>query len=93
METNFDVCLTTYESVIQEKATIAKLAWRYLVIDEAHRIKNEQSVLSKVVRMFTTHFRLLITGTPLQNDLHELWAMPTFVSIFEDAPPLTSTST
>ena len=75
----FDVCLTTYESAIAEKASIGKLVWRYLIIDEAHRIKNEQSVLSKVVRLFTTHFRLLITGTPLQNDLHELWAMLNFL--------------
>ena len=71
--------MTTYESAIAEKASIGKLVWRYLIIDEAHRIKNEQSVLSKVVRLFTTHFRLLITGTPLQNDLHELWAMLNFL--------------
>jgi SWI/SNF-related matrix-associated actin-dependent regulator of chromatin subfamily A member 5 len=83
----FDVCLTTYESCMAEKASIAKLAWRYLIIDEAHRIKNEESKLSVVVRMFTTHFRLLITGTPLQNDLHELWAMLNFLlpDVFESA--------
>lgn len=60
-------------------ASIRKLVWRYLIIDEAHRIKNEKSVLSTLVRLFTTHFRLLITGTPLQNDLHELWAMLNFL--------------
>ena len=73
--TGFDVCITTYEVAIAEKAALSKLVWRYLIIDEAHRIKNETSVLSQVVRMFSTHFRLLITGTPLQNNLHELWAM------------------
>jgi SWI/SNF-related matrix-associated actin-dependent regulator of chromatin subfamily A member 5 len=71
----FDVCLTTYETVIQEKSAFSKLVWRYVIIDEAHRIKNEKSKLSEVVRLFHTHFRLLITGTPLQNDLHELWAV------------------
>ena len=75
----FDVCLTTYETVLQEKAAIQKLVWKYLIIDEAHRIKNEQSKLATVVRLFHTHFRLLITGTPLQNDLHELWAMLNFL--------------
>ena len=76
---SFDVCVTTYEVVIQEKAAICKLVWRYLVIDEAHRIKNEQSVLAQVVRLFSTQHRLLITGTPLQNNLHELWAMLNFL--------------
>ncbi|KAG8448015.1 hypothetical protein GDO86_015208 [Hymenochirus boettgeri] len=47
----------------------------YLVIDEAHRIKNEKSKLSEIVREFKTTNRLLLTGTPLQNNLHELWAL------------------
>lgn len=42
------------------------IRWRYLLIDEAHRIKNENSSLSKTVRLLSTQFRLLITGTPLQ---------------------------
>ena len=63
---SFDVCLTTFDMVIAEKSALNKLVWRYLVIDEAHRIKNEQSVLAQVVRLFSVHFRLLITGTPLQ---------------------------
>ena len=75
----FDVAITTYESVIAERSSFTKLVWRYLIIDEAHRIKNEQSALSKVVRLFSCHFRLLITGTPLQNNLHELWAMLNFL--------------
>mmetsp|Transcript_39745 Transcript_39745/g.128643 ORF Transcript_39745/g.128643 Transcript_39745/m.128643 type:complete len:827 (+) Transcript_39745:2-2482(+) len=75
----FDVCLTTYETAITEKAALSKLVWRYLIIDEAHRIKNEQGKLAQVVRVFTAHSRLLITGTPLQNNLHELWAMLNFL--------------
>eukprot|EP00967_Tisochrysis_lutea_P064284 scaffold83210_cov27-Tisochrysis_lutea.AAC.2 len=75
----FDVCITTFETAISEKAAIEKIVWRYLIIDEAHRIKNDQGKLSQVVRLFSTHYRLLITGTPLQNNLHELWSMLNFL--------------
>ncbi|KAI1289743.1 SWI/SNF-related matrix-associated actin-dependent regulator of chromatin subfamily A member 5 [Halotydeus destructor] len=71
----WDVCVTSYEMIIREKAVLKKFNWRYLVIDEAHRIKNEKSKLSEFVREFKTANRLLLTGTPLQNNLHELWAL------------------
>mmetsp|Transcript_40665 Transcript_40665/g.129745 ORF Transcript_40665/g.129745 Transcript_40665/m.129745 type:complete len:932 (+) Transcript_40665:74-2869(+) len=76
---NFDICVTSFEMVIKEKTAFKKFHWRYIVIDEAHRIKNENSMLSKVVRTLNTNFRLLITGTPLQNNLHELWALLNFL--------------
>ncbi|CAD7696105.1 unnamed protein product [Ostreobium quekettii] len=75
----FDVCVTSYEMVIKEKNHFRRFHWRYVIIDEAHRIKNENSILSKVVRMLRTNYRLLITGTPLQNNLHELWALLNFL--------------
>jgi SWI/SNF-related matrix-associated actin-dependent regulator of chromatin subfamily A member 5 len=50
-----------------------------LIIDEAHRLKNEASQFSQTVRMLTTQHRLLLTGTPLQNNLHELWALLNFL--------------
>jgi superfamily II DNA or RNA helicase len=75
----FDAIVTTYEIAIKEKAALKKFKWHYLIIDEAHRIKNENSVLSQVVRMYDSSFRLLITGTPLQNNLHELWALLNFL--------------
>lgn len=58
-----------------------------MVIDEAHRIKNEKSALSMAVRKMATRYRLLITGTPLQNNLHELWALLNFLmpSVFTSA--------
>uniref|UniRef100_A0A0A1WRH4 Chromatin-remodeling complex ATPase chain Iswi n=1 Tax=Zeugodacus cucurbitae TaxID=28588 RepID=A0A0A1WRH4_ZEUCU len=75
----WDVCVTSYEMCIREKSVFKKFNWRYMVIDEAHRIKNEKSKLSEILREFKTANRLLITGTPLQNNLHELWALLNFL--------------
>ncbi|KAF8782283.1 SWI/SNF-related matrix-associated like protein [Argiope bruennichi] len=79
MPGDWDVCITSYEMIIREKATLKKFNWRYIVIDEAHRIKNEKSKLSEIVREFKSTNRLLLTGTPLQNNLHELWALLNFL--------------
>ncbi|KAK7363624.1 hypothetical protein VNO77_05773 [Canavalia gladiata] len=83
----FDVCVTSFEMVIKEKAALRRFSWRYIIIDEAHRIKNENSLLSKTMRLYNTNYRLLITGTPLQNNLHELWALLNFLlpEIFSSA--------
>ncbi|AQZ17821.1 ISW2 (YOR304W) [Zygosaccharomyces parabailii] len=87
LEARFDVLISSYEMVIKEKNTLKKVAWQYLVIDEAHRIKNEQSTLSQIIRLFYSRNRLLITGTPLQNNLHELWALLNFLlpDVFGDS--------
>ncbi|XP_045151784.1 probable global transcription activator SNF2L1 isoform X2 [Echinops telfairi] len=79
MPGEWEVCVTSYEMVIKEKSVFKKFHWRYLVIDEAHRIKNEKSKLSEIVREFKSTNRLLLTGTPLQNNLHELWALLNFL--------------
>nr|GLL41303.1 ISWI chromatin-remodeling complex ATPase CHR11-like [Ipomoea trifida] len=83
----FDVCVTSFEMVIKEKSALRRFSWRYIIIDEAHRIKNENSLLSKTMRIYNTNYRLLITGTPLQNNLHELWALLNFLlpEIFSSA--------
>ena len=75
----WDVCVTTYEMCNTERKTLSKFAWKYLVIDEAHRLKNDASMFSTTVRGFSTANRLLLTGTPLQNNLHELWALLNFL--------------
>ncbi|KAI0179302.1 SWI/SNF family of DNA-dependent ATPase [Hypoxylon sp. FL1284] len=83
----FDVCITSYEMILREKSHLKKFAWEYIIIDEAHRIKNEESSLSQVIRLFNSRNRLLITGTPLQNNLHELWALLNFLlpDVFGDS--------
>ncbi|CAG9309931.1 unnamed protein product [Blepharisma stoltei] len=75
----YNVLLTTYEIAMAEKTILKGVKWNYVIVDEAHRIKNEKSVLSKIVRLFSTKLKLLITGTPLQNNLHELWSLLNFL--------------
>ena len=76
---DWDVIVTTYEIVNMEKNLLKKFAWQYLIIDEAHRLKNEASMFSQNIRLLQTRYRLLLTGTPLQNNLHELWALLNFL--------------
>merc|ERR1711871_818394 len=78
-ERDWDICVTSYEMVIKEKGHLKKFHWRYLIIDEAHRLKNEDSQFARTVRALNTQHRLLLTGTPLQNNLHELWALLNFL--------------
>ena len=75
----WDVCVTTYEVANTERKALSRFAWKYLVIDEAHRLKIEASIFSTTVRSFNTAYRLLLMGTPLQNNLHELWALLNFL--------------
>merc|ERR1712226_131361 len=86
MPGGWDAVVTSYEMIIREKSVFKKFNWKYLVIDEAHRIKNEESKLSLIVREMKTSNRLLLTGTPLQNNLHELWSLLNFLlpDIFGD---------
>ncbi|KAH7082974.1 SNF2 family N-terminal domain-containing protein [Paraphoma chrysanthemicola] len=87
VDEKFDVCITSYEMILREKSHLKKFAWEYIIIDEAHRIKNEESSLAQMVRLFNSRNRLLITGTPLQNNLHELWALLNFLlpDVFGDS--------
>ncbi|KAJ7623380.1 SNF2 family N-terminal domain-containing protein [Roridomyces roridus] len=89
---DFEVCITSYEICLIEKSALKKFSFEYIVIDEAHRIKNVDSILSQIVRAFMSRGRLLITGTPLQNSLKELFALLNFIcpEIFVDYADLDS---
>ncbi|KAF8801769.1 SNF2 family DNA-dependent ATPase [Phlegmacium glaucopus] len=76
---DFEVCITSYEMCLIETAALKKFSFEYIVIDEAHRIKNVDSILSQIVRAFISRGRLLITGTPLQNNLKELFSLLNFI--------------
>jgi len=78
-ERSWDVVITTYEVMNLEKHVLMKIGWRFLIVDEAHRLKNEASQFAQNIRMLETQHRLLLTGTPLQNNLHELWALLNFL--------------
>ena len=89
---DFDVLITSYEICLIEKSVLKKFSFEYIVIDEAHRIKNVDSILSQIVRSFLSRGRLLITGTPLQNNMKELFALLNFIcpEIFSDYADLES---
>ncbi|KAL1608413.1 transcriptional regulator [Paraconiothyrium brasiliense] len=76
----FQVLLTTYEFIIKDRPILSKIKWLHMIVDEGHRMKNQNSKLSSTItQYYTTRYRLILTGTPLQNNLVELWAMLNFV--------------
>ena len=79
----FDVCVTSFEMAIKEKTALRHFSWRYIIIDEAHRIKNENSLLSKTMRLYNTNYRLLITGTPLQVCIQMFFAMEVLTGFYK----------
>ena len=76
----FNVLLTTYEYIMKDTAFMSKIDWEYIIVDEGHRMKNAESKFSMALsNKVPSKFRLLITGTPLQNNLNELWALLNFL--------------
>eukprot|EP01128_Nolandella_sp_AFSM9_P007288 TRINITY_DN3948_c0_g1_i1.p1 TRINITY_DN3948_c0_g1~~TRINITY_DN3948_c0_g1_i1.p1 ORF type:complete len:811 (-),score=128.48 TRINITY_DN3948_c0_g1_i1:318-2750(-) len=73
------VLVTSYEVAIRDSSFLQQVKWRYLVVDEAHRLKNFECLLIRELRQLHTDNRLLLTGTPLQNNLTELWSLLNFI--------------
>ncbi|CAJ0577901.1 unnamed protein product, partial [Mesorhabditis spiculigera] len=76
----FHVLLTSYELINVDKAILSSIEWKALVVDEAHRLKNNQSLFFRTLRDFKIDYRLLLTGTPLQNNLEELFHLLNFLA-------------
>jgi len=81
----FHVCVTSYNCVVKDANALKRIRWHYLVLDEAHNIKNFQSQRWQTLMRFKCKARLLLTGTPLQNNLMELWSLMHFLmpDVFE----------
>uniref|UniRef100_A0A8C4MNS2 Chromodomain helicase DNA binding protein 2 n=1 Tax=Equus asinus asinus TaxID=83772 RepID=A0A8C4MNS2_EQUAS len=75
----FNALITTYEILLKDKTVLGSINWAFLGVDEAHRLKNDDSLLYKTLIDFKSNHRLLITGTPLQNSLKELWSLLHFI--------------
>ncbi|EFW99983.1 helicase swr1 [Grosmannia clavigera kw1407] len=75
----WNVCITSYQIVVQDQQVFKRRRWHYMILDEAHNIKNFKSQRWQSLLGFNTHSRLLLTGTPLQNNLTELWSLLFFL--------------
>lgn len=75
----FDIILTTYEMAMAGAAHLRPIDWKCVIVDEAHRLKNKSSKVSELLKTFKMQHRVLLTGTPLQNSLDELWALLNFL--------------
>lgn len=71
----FDVCITSYNVFMRDQDSFRRLYWGFLVLDEAHHIKNFASQKWQALYELKTSYRLLLTGTPLQNNVMELWSL------------------
>nr|XP_034338379.1 helicase domino isoform X8 [Crassostrea gigas] len=75
----FHICITSYKLVIQDHQSFRRKKWKYFILDEAQNIKNFKSQRWQTLLNFQSQRRLLLTGTPLQNSLMELWSLMHFL--------------
>jgi TATA-binding protein-associated factor len=77
--TSHDVIITSYENVRADIADLSQVEWLYCVLDEGHIIKNAKTKLAAAVKQIRAQHRLLLSGTPIQNNLLELWSLFDFL--------------
>ena len=76
----YNVIITSYQLILQDHQAFRVRNWHYMILDEAHNIKNFNSQKWQILLKFKTQARLLLTGTPLQNNLTELWSLLWFIT-------------
>ncbi|XP_071040279.1 chromodomain-helicase-DNA-binding protein Mi-2 homolog isoform X4 [Parasteatoda tepidariorum] len=80
VQIKFHVLLTSYELICIDTTMLGSIDWQVLVVDEAHRLKNNQSKFFRILNGYKINYKLLLTGTPLQNNLEELFHLLNFLS-------------
>ncbi|KAG8084404.1 hypothetical protein GUJ93_ZPchr0010g8063 [Zizania palustris] len=79
-EGQFNVLLTHYDLILKDLKFLRKVHWHYLIVDEGHRLKNHECALARTLASrYQIRRRLLLTGTPIQNSLQELWSLLNFI--------------
>ncbi|XP_022083274.1 DNA helicase INO80-like isoform X2 [Acanthaster planci] len=78
-DSEFHILITSYQLVIQDIKYFQRIKWHYMILDEAQAIKSSSSVRWKLLLQFSCRNRLLLTGTPIQNSMAELWALLHFI--------------
>jgi len=79
LDSSFPVVITTYEVVMRDRKHLQKYDWKYIIVDEGHRLKNLDCKLIRELKTYKSSNRMLLTGTPLQNNLEELWSLLHFL--------------
>ncbi|CAD6887025.1 unnamed protein product [Tilletia laevis] len=82
----FPIVVSSYEVIMRDRPYLANLDWKYIVVDEGHRLKNMNCKLVRELKSYRSANRLILTGTPLHNNLAELWSLLNFIlpDIFDD---------
>ncbi|KAF8992608.1 SNF2 family N-terminal domain-containing protein [Cyathus striatus] len=83
---DFPIVVTTYEMIIKDRIPLSRYPWGYIVVDEGHRLKNLDCKLMQEIKKYPSAGRMILTGTPLHNNLAELWSLLNFIlpDIFDD---------
>lgn len=76
---SYDVIITSYEVVRNDIANLQGYKWLYCILDEGHVIKNAKTKLTKAVKNIQAQHRLILSGTPIQNNVLELWSLFDFL--------------
>lgn len=85
---SFNILLVSYDVFLKDTEFLSSIKWQCLVVDEGHRIKNSEGKKNNAMKNLNARHRIILTGTPVQNTLQELWTLLNFVSPqdFEEDP-------